>query len=144
MTLLSPVLQRRRAGHRTPRDPGDVEVIDGRGARLMRYVTDGWRVFAVTWLPEIAEGTMSHADAAAIFARLREGLGIDLEVEYCPHAAGPPACWCRKPLPGLGVVLRERHGLDPAQCIYVGNGAQDPGFARRLGFQYQNEAEFFG
>jgi aryl-alcohol dehydrogenase-like predicted oxidoreductase/histidinol phosphatase-like enzyme len=138
------VLQRSRAGHRTPRDPEDVEVIDGRGTRLMRYVADGWRVFGVTWLPEIAEGTMSHADAAAIFARLREGLGIDLEVEYCPHAAGPPACWCRKPLPGLGVVLRERHGLDPAQCVYVGNGAQDPGFARRLGFPYQNEAEFFG
>jgi histidinol phosphatase-like enzyme len=138
------VLQRSRAGHRTPRDPEDVEVIDGRGGRLRRFVEDGWRVFGVTWLPEIAEGTMSHADAAALFARLREGLGIDLGIEYCPHAAGPPVCWCRKPLPGLGVVLRERHGLDPAQCIYVGSGSQDPGFARRLGFQYRNEAEFFG
>ena len=138
------VLQRSRAGHRTPRDPEDVEVIDGRGGQLRRFVDDGWRVFGVTWLPEIAEGTMSHADAAALFARLREGLGIDLEIEYCPHAAGPPVCWCRKPLPGLGVVLRERHELDPAQCIYVGGGSQDPGFARRLGFQYRNEAEFFG
>jgi aryl-alcohol dehydrogenase-like predicted oxidoreductase/histidinol phosphatase-like enzyme len=138
------VLQRSRAGHRTPRDPEDVEVIDGRGGQLRRFVDDGWRVFGVTWLPEIAEGTMSHADAAALFARLREGLGIDLGIEYCPHAAGPPVCWCRKPLPGLGVVLRERHELDPAQCIYVGGGSQDPGFARRLGFQYRNEAEFFG
>jgi aryl-alcohol dehydrogenase-like predicted oxidoreductase/histidinol phosphatase-like enzyme len=138
------VLQRSRAGHRTPRDPDDVEVIGGRGAHLRRYVDAGWRVFGVTWLPEIAEGTMSHADAAGLFARLREGLGIDLEIEYCPHAAGPPVCWCRKPLPGLGVVLRERHGLDPAQCVYVGSGSQDPGFARRLGFQYRHEAEFFG
>ena len=137
------VLQRSKAGHRTPRDPDDVEVIDGRGARLRRCVAAGWRVFGVTWLPEIAEGTMSHADAGALFARLREGLGIDLEIEYCPHAAGPPVCWCRKPLPGLGVVLRERHGLDPAQCVYVGSGSQDPGFARRLGFQYRNDAEFF-
>ena len=138
------VLQRSRAGHRTPRDPDDVEVIDGRAVHLQRYVADGWGVFGVTWLPEIAEGTMSHAGAAAIFARLREGLGIDLEIEYCPHAAGPPVCWCRKPLPGLGVVLRDRHGLDPAQCIYVGSGSQDPGFARRLGFQYRNDSEFFG
>jgi aryl-alcohol dehydrogenase-like predicted oxidoreductase/histidinol phosphatase-like enzyme len=138
------ILQRSRAGHRTPRDPDDVEIIEGRGAHLRRYVEDGWRVFGLAWLPEIAAGSMSHADAAALFARLREGLGIDLEIGYCPHAAGPPLCWCRKPLPGLGVVLRERHGLDPAQCVYVGSGPQDPGFARRLGFQYRYESEFFG
>ena len=35
-----------------------------RGAHLRRYVEEGWRVFGVTWLPEIAEGTMSPADAA--------------------------------------------------------------------------------
>jgi aryl-alcohol dehydrogenase-like predicted oxidoreductase/predicted kinase/histidinol phosphatase-like enzyme len=137
------VLQRSRAGHRTPRDPDDVEVLEGRGARLRRYVEEGWKVFGVTWLPEIAEGAMSPADAAALFARLREGLGIDIEIEYCPHAAGPPVCWCRKPLPGLGVVLRDRHRLEPAQCIYVGIGSQDPGFARRLGFDYRQASEFF-
>lgn len=54
------------------------------------------------------------------------------------HAAGPPRCWCRKPLPGLGVVLIDRHRLDPPQCIYVGTGTLDPGFARRLGFQYRS------
>jgi aryl-alcohol dehydrogenase-like predicted oxidoreductase/histidinol phosphatase-like enzyme len=137
------VLQRSRAGHRTPMSPDDVEVIDGRGARLRRHVEEGSRVFGVTWLPEIAQGTMSHADAAALFARLRELLGIDIEIEYCPHGAGPPVCWCRKPLPGLGVVLRQRHRLDPSQCVYVGVGSQDPGFARRLGFAYRQAAEFF-
>ena len=137
------VLQRSRAGHRTPMSPDDVEVLDGRGAHLRRHVEEGWRVFGVTWLPEIAEGTMSHADAAALFTRLRELLGIDIEIEYCPHAAGPPVCWCRKPLPGLGVVLRERHRLDPSQCVYVGVGSQDPGFARRLGFDYRQASEFF-
>ena len=75
---------------------------------------------------------------------MQELLGVAIEVEYCPHAAGPPVCWCRKPLPGLGVVLIERHGLDPAACIYVGAGPQDPGFARRLGFQYRDADEFFG
>ena len=123
--------------------PDDVEVLDGRGAHLRRYVEDGWKVFGVTWLPEIAEGTLSHADAAALFTRLRERLGIAIEIEYCPHAAGPPVCWCRKPLPGLGVVLRERHRLDPPQCVYVGIGSQDPGFARRLGFEYRHASEFF-
>jgi hypothetical protein len=41
-------------------------------------------------------------------------------------------------------MLIHRHRLGPAKCLYVGNGPQDPGFARRLGFQYVGAAEFFG
>ena len=74
---------------------------------------------------------------------MQEQLGVSIEVLYCPHAAGPPKCWCRKPLPGLGVVFIQRHRLDPSQCIYVGAGPQDRGFARRLGFQYRDAGEFF-
>jgi histidinol phosphatase-like enzyme len=74
---------------------------------------------------------------------MQELLEVEMEIEYCPHAGGPPTCWCRKPLPGLGVVLIQRHQLDPARCIYVGAGPQDPGFARRLGFGYQPASEFF-
>jgi histidinol phosphatase-like enzyme len=75
---------------------------------------------------------------------MREQLGVSIEILYCPHGAGPPICWCRKPLPGLGVVLIQRHRLDPSQCIYVASGPQDPGFARRLGFQYRAAEDFFG
>jgi hypothetical protein len=28
----------------------------------------------------------------------------------------------------------ERHGLDPARCIYIGRDATDQAFARALGF----------
>jgi hypothetical protein len=42
------------------------------------------------------------------------------------------------------VVFQQRYRLDPSQCIYVGSGTQDPGFARKLGFQYRDAAEFFG
>ncbi|MGH9387441.1 MAG: aldo/keto reductase [Vicinamibacterales bacterium] len=70
--------------------------------------------------------------------------GLSIEVEYCPHAAGPPRCWRRKPLPGLGVLLVHRHQLDPAQSMYVGEGSQDPGFARKIGFTYREASDFFG
>jgi len=138
------VLQRSRAGRRTPRSPDDLDVPVERGALLRRYADDGWKVLGLSWLPEIAETTMTAADADAIFTRLRALLGVAIEVEYCPHAAGPPVCWCRKPLPGLGVVFQQRHRLDPSKCLYVGAGAQDPGFARRLGFAYRDASEFFG
>jgi histidinol phosphatase-like enzyme len=120
-----------------------VELIDGRREVLSRYHEDGWRLLGLSWHPEIAEAGVTAADIEAGFARMQEMLGLPIEVEYCPHAAGPPVCWCRKPLPGLGVVFIHRHGLDPARCLYVGAGSQDPGFARRLGFQYRDAADFF-
>ena len=86
---------------------------------------------------------MTVAQVESAFARMEELLGVQIDVEYCPHAAGPPICWCRKPLPGLGVTFVHRHQLDPAQCIYVGAGTQDPGFARRMGFRYCDAVEFF-
>ena len=111
---------------------------------LRRYQDDGWLLLGLAWRPEIADKKMTTEQVDADFARIREQLGVSIEILYCPHGAGPPICWCRKPLPGLGVVLIQRHRLDPSQCIYVASGPQDPGFARRLGFQYRAAEDFFG
>jgi aryl-alcohol dehydrogenase-like predicted oxidoreductase/histidinol phosphatase-like enzyme len=137
------VLRRSRSGARTPLSAGDVEVLEERGDVLRRYQVEGWRLLGLSWQPEIADQTMSVEEVEAGFARTQELLGLRMEIEYCPHTAGPPVCWCRKPLPGLGVVFIERYALDPARCIYVGAGPQDPGFARRLGFEYRGAEEFF-
>jgi aryl-alcohol dehydrogenase-like predicted oxidoreductase/histidinol phosphatase-like enzyme/predicted kinase len=138
------VLLRSRSGRRVPSSPDDVEVFADRAAILRRHQETGWRVLGVSWQPEIADGSQSSGGADAVFARMRELLGVDIEVEHCPHGAGPPACWCRKPLPGLGVLFVQRHRLDPARCLYVGAGPQDAGFARRLGFSYAEVSDFFG
>jgi predicted kinase len=136
-------LLRSRAGLRMPRNADDVDAVIDRGAVLRRYADDGWNVLGLSWIPEIAARTMTTVDADAVFARLREVLGVSIEVEYCPHPGGPPVCWCRKPLPGLGVVFQHRHQLDPARCIYVGSSSQDPGFSKRMGFEYRDAASFF-
>ena len=122
----------------------DEGLIERGGAVLRRYQNEGWLVLGLAWRPEVADMTLTSDQVDAEFARLQESLGVSIDVLYCPHGAGPPVCWCRKPLPGLGVVFIERHRLDPAKCIYVGTGPQDPGFARRLGFQYREAHEFFG
>jgi aryl-alcohol dehydrogenase-like predicted oxidoreductase/histidinol phosphatase-like enzyme/predicted kinase len=137
------LLLRSRSGDRTPTSPGDVEVCAERAPLLGRYAEEGWRLLGMSWRPEVADQTRSAASVDAEFARMRELLGLEIEVEYCPHGAGAPTCWCRKPLPGLGVLFIQRHRLDPARCVYVGAGPQDPPFARRLGFQYRDAAEFF-
>jgi aryl-alcohol dehydrogenase-like predicted oxidoreductase/histidinol phosphatase-like enzyme len=137
------VLWQSRSGRRTPASADDVEAVAGRAEILRDYAADGWRILGLSWQPEIADETVDSSAVDAALGRLRELLGLAIEIEYCPHAAGPPVCWCRKPLPGLGVLFIHRHKLDPTRCIYVGAGPQDPGFARRLGFQYREAAEFF-
>ena len=137
------VLLRSRSGGRSPSSLEDVEVLAERGAMLRRYEQEGWRLLGLSWRPEIADRTLTQEQADAGFGRMQELLGASIEVLYCPHGGGPPVCWCRKPLPGLGVVFIQQYRLDPSRCIYVGAGPQDPGFARRLGFQYRDANDFF-
>jgi aryl-alcohol dehydrogenase-like predicted oxidoreductase/histidinol phosphatase-like enzyme/predicted kinase len=119
-------------------------VLDPRHAvTLRRYVGQGFRLLGLSWQPGVAEGTRTANDVDAAFAQMNERLGLTIEVEYCPHGAGPPRCWCRKPLPGLGVLLIHRHQLDPAKSIYVGDGSLDAGYARRLGLPYSPARDFF-
>lgn len=120
------------------------EALIDRGAVLRRYRDEGWLLLGLAWYPQVADKTMTPEQVEQRFASMQEQLGVSIDMLYCPHAAGPPKCWCRKPLPGLGVVLIQRHRLDPSQCVYVGSGPQDPGFARRLGFQYRDADDFFG
>jgi histidinol phosphatase-like enzyme len=122
---------------------GDVAFFDEGGEVLRRYASEGWRLLGLGWQPEIEQQAVTSEQVEAGYARMQERLGVSIEVLYCPHGAGPPVCWCRKPLPGLGVVFIERYQLDPRQCLYVGSGPQDPGFARRLGFEYRDADEFF-
>ena len=138
------ILVQSRSGQRVPTGPDDVLVDPGRAGRLRWYADQGFHLLGLSWQPEIAESTRTAAEVESVFARMNELLGLEVEVEYCPHAAGPPTCWCRKPLPGLGVLLIHRHQLDPAACFYVGDGSQDPGYARRFGFRYRSAEEFFG
>ena len=119
-------------------DVGDLVRV---ASRLREFRDAGYRLLGISWQPEIAEGTRSEDVVKAMFARECAGLGVDVDVECCPHAAGPPRCWCRKPLPGLGVVFVKRYHLDPAQCLYVGVGPHDALFARRLGFAFRDAVD---
>ncbi|HEY4121456.1 MAG TPA: aldo/keto reductase, partial [Byssovorax sp.] len=84
-------------------------------------------------------GTAWRADVDALQA-LSRALGVDVAWRVCPHAAGPPTCWCRKPLPGLGVAMVLELGLDPARVVHVGRSPADRGFAARSGFRFVEPA----
>ncbi len=135
---------RSKPGARAPVEPDGVEVLPGRSEVLRRHADDGWLLLGVAWQPEVEDGAATADDVEEGFEALRERLGVDLDVAYCPHRAGPPRCWCRRPLPGLGVVHVVRHRLDPVRCLFVGSSATDRTFARRLGFPYADADEAFG
>jgi histidinol phosphatase-like enzyme len=138
------VVRRSLGGARSPRSPDDVALMPAARDFVQRHLAEGWIVVGVSWHPEVASGAMTAAEVEAIFACTHELLGAEIEAAWCPHAEGPPVCWCRKPLPGLGVALIERHRLDPARCVYVGRDATDRAFARALGFAFQDAADTLG
>jgi aryl-alcohol dehydrogenase-like predicted oxidoreductase len=119
------------------------EILEAHGELLQRYEREGWKILRLSWQPGLATGTLTPPDLDTAFAQAAQRLGVSMDVRWCPHPEGPPVCWCRKPLPGLGVVMIHAHALDPARSVYVGTRPQDPGYARRLGFVYRDAAAFF-
>src|SRR5262249_50649855 len=74
------ILTRNRA-----RTPDLVDVCVERGATLRQYAENGWRVLGLGWQPAITEDAVPTAQIDACYARMKEGLGVEMEVLYCPH-----------------------------------------------------------
>jgi histidinol phosphatase-like enzyme/predicted kinase len=121
----------------------EVTALPGRREALERLRADGWTLIGLAWHPEVSAGRRTPAAVEALFERTHEQLGVTLDAAYCPHGDGPPVCWCRKPLPGLGALMIARHRLDPSRSLYVGRDASDRAFARVLGFAFRPADEVF-
>jgi hypothetical protein len=55
----------------------------------------------------------------------------------CAHAAGPPACWCRPPLPGLCVAFARARGFDLRRSVVVGTTAAHRALAEAIGARHE-------
>jgi len=69
-------------------------------------------------------------------ASLASAVPGPVEGALCPHAGGPPTCWCRPPLPGLPLAFARARGLDPASSIVIGTGPAHRQLAGALGARY--------
>lgn len=114
------------------------------GERLRQFQTQGYLLFGVATQPGLAEGTLTEEQARAGFAEIERRLGVTFtEVVFCPHAAPPIRCYCRKPVPGLGVQLMWNHRLDPRRCLVVGDQMTDRPFADRCEIPFLESEKFF-
>jgi len=81
-------------------------------------------VLVLAWLPGAPD------EVAALRARLPDQWSLGA----CVHPAGPPICWCRRPLPGLVVEWLRRERVDPGRSTYHAASPADATLAERLGF----------
>jgi histidinol-phosphate phosphatase family protein len=101
-----------------------------------------YRLVVVTNQSGVARGYFSEADLAAVrdhlSAALRD-LGVDLAGFYaCPHGPeggddGPPACDCRKPMPGLVRRAAADLDLDLGRSWFIGDTWMDVAAGRQAG-----------
>jgi aryl-alcohol dehydrogenase-like predicted oxidoreductase/predicted kinase len=83
------------------------------------------------WVPEGDPATLEP-----YVAQLAATVTGPVRGAICPHPAGPPACWCRPPLPGLLLAFARRHALHPARCTIIGVRPAHRTLAATLGARY--------
>lgn len=89
------------------------------------------RVFVYAWKPDV-----SQAQAAELVESVKK-LRADAQVAVCRHSAGPPACWCRPPLPGLLAAFAVEHQIDFSRSTIVGKGAAHRSLAETFGARFE-------
>jgi hypothetical protein len=83
------------------------------------------------WSPEDDRGSL-----AAAAARVAAVVSGHVESALCPHAAGPPSCWCRPPLPGLALAFAREYGVDLSRSFLVGSAPAHRTLATTLGARF--------
>jgi aryl-alcohol dehydrogenase-like predicted oxidoreductase/predicted kinase len=106
-----------------------VELLPGARDRLTALLDRGFALAGTAWQPEPFD--------PAIDSHLAAQLGLPIAIARCTHPPGPPVCWCRKPLPGLALLLAHRHGFALTGSIHVGATPADRGFAARAGLEFE-------
>lgn len=113
-------------------DPELVAPVDGAREVLDDLRRRGIGVGVVSNQSGIARGLISPAQLDAVNGRVEELLGEIGTWQVCPH--GPAeACTCRKPAPGLVFAAASALGVEPSECVVIGDIGADVGAALAAG-----------
>lgn len=105
-------------------DPDGVRPVDGARELLDRLRERGVAVGVVSNQSGVARGLITPDALARVNARVEAELGPFDTWQVCPH--GPEdGCGCRKPAPGMVLAAAAALGLDPRQCLMIGDIGAD-------------------
>jgi HAD superfamily hydrolase (TIGR01662 family) len=136
-------LRKTISGDKYPLSVQDIEIFPKRASILREYHEKGHRLLGVSNMSLVSKKKISFEEAKKCYDYTNQLLDVPVEYSFCPHPAFPQICYCRKPMPGLGVAFIEKYKLDPSKCIMVGDMKTDKTFAERCGFQFKYAEEFF-
>lgn len=131
------------SGDKYPVTPDDIKILPGRIEKLKQLESEGYFLLGVSNQSGVSKGKLTDEMARKCFDKTNKLLGFDIDVEYCPHSIPPVVCFCRKPAPGLGLHFIHKYKLDPKQVTFVGDMTTDKTFAKRCGFKYVDQGDFF-
>lgn len=101
--------------------PGSLDAI----ANLTR---SGLAVIVITNQSVINRQMVALTELEAMHRQLRRAVrnsgGRITDIFHCPHRPDE-GCDCRKPKPGLIFAARDRHGIDLARAVMVGDSVKD-------------------
>lgn len=119
-------------------NPDEVVLLPGVKAAVARAIALGYPLFLFTNQSGIGRGFFTMEDAVACNDRLIELLeqGPDIFTDICiapEHPDAPPVY--RKPCPRFILESIDKHSLDPARCLMVGDrrGDWDAGLNAGIG-----------
>lgn len=138
-------IRRTKSGEKYPRSADDIELLPGRQVVLRKWINEGYQLFFISNQSGVSSGKVSSDIVEAALAHTVKLLDLPVtEALYCPHPAFPVACFCRKPLPGMGVYLMRKHKLARDHLVMVGDLGSDKDFAASIGAKYIDASDFFG
>jgi D-glycero-D-manno-heptose 1,7-bisphosphate phosphatase len=140
---LDSTVRRSKSGKVTPDNPEDQEVLPGRHKKIHEYKDSGHKIIAITNQGGIAAGFTTHDQVKRNLFALNEDLGRPFDAMlYCGSDAksNDPR---RKPNPGMIHEAAEKHNIDLAKSLFVGDMESDAEAAKRAGVPFQWAHEFF-
>jgi histidinol-phosphate phosphatase family protein len=113
-------------------DPGRVVPVAGARAALDRLRAAELPLAVVSNQSGVARGLVTAEQVGRVNRRVEALVGPLTAWHTCPH--GPEeGCACRKPAPGLVRQAAAGLGLDPRDCVVIGDVGADVGAARAAG-----------
>jgi D-glycero-D-manno-heptose 1,7-bisphosphate phosphatase len=117
-------------------DPEKVELLPGVIEGMSKLAAAGFRLAIATNQQGIGLGYYTVADFIAVNQRMLQLLApsgaLISRIYFCPHSAADE-CSCRKP--GAGMLRRafEEFGVQPGECVFIGDTDADMEAARSAG-----------